>query len=288
MGNALRRLGRIDAPLLIFGGPYGNLAATETLIELADDRGFGRQNVICTGDVVAYCAEPEETCRCIMQSDILVVRGNCEESLANNSDSCGCGFEPGMVCSTLSEKWYRYANAHIGSESRAWMASLPRAVTFDMCGYSCRVIHGGVEQTNRFVFASTDMGEKRREMEKAGDCDVIVGGHSGLPFGQAVGNGAWLNAGVIGLPANDGTPDGWFMRLDPHEHGIDVTWRRLRYDYRKSRQTMLDAGLDDYADCIASGRWPSLDVLPDEEKSRQGIALSPKSMRLNGKSSKTP
>ena len=48
------------------------------------------------------------------------------------------------------------------------------------------------------------------------DCDGVVCGHSGIPFcrlleGDKRGRGArlWLNAGVIGMPANDGTARSW-------------------------------------------------------------------------------
>ena len=48
-------------PILVFGGPYSNLRATRALIAEAHRLGIPGDRAICTGDVVAYCAEPEET-----------------------------------------------------------------------------------------------------------------------------------------------------------------------------------------------------------------------------------
>ena len=272
-------LGRIDQPVLVFGGPYSNLAATEALLQQAEDLDIPKQRIICTGDVVAYCAEPEQTSRLLMESAIHVVMGNCEESLANQSKDCGCGFAPGMLCSALSENWYRYANQQISQDSRDWMGQLPRAIGFQLGRRQFRVIHGGVSQINRFIFASTDEVIKQQELDQA-NADILIAGHCGIPFGQRLADRAWLNAGVIGLPANDGTRSGWYLILTPAEQAIEARWHRLDYDHEDSFQSMQAAGLNDYALSLKSGLWPSMDVLPVAEQAQQGIALDPAPIEL--------
>lgn len=69
---------------------------------VAEQLAIPPQQVICTGDLVAYCAHPQETVELIRDWGIHIVRGNCEESLASGALDCGCGFEEGSVCSTLS------------------------------------------------------------------------------------------------------------------------------------------------------------------------------------------
>ena len=51
-------LGNLDAPVLLFGGPYSNLRATQAMRAEADRLGIPADHVICTGDVVAYAAAP--------------------------------------------------------------------------------------------------------------------------------------------------------------------------------------------------------------------------------------
>ena len=143
---------------------------------------------------------------------------------------------------------------------------------FELGGRRCVVIHGGIDRINEFIFKSTDAAIKQRQLQQA-DADVIIGGHCGIPFGQELEPGAWLNAGVIGLPANDGTPDGWYLVLEPRVPGIRANWQRLSYDHAHCYQTMLAAGQTGYADSIESGLWPSMDILPADERSQQGCAL---------------
>ncbi len=50
-------------------------------------------------------------------------------------------------------------------ESKAWMRSLPRTSRFELAGRSFFLaIHGGVEQVNRFLFASTATADFSRRM----------------------------------------------------------------------------------------------------------------------------
>ena len=43
-----------DGPALVFGGPYGNLEATQALLDEAARLGVPPRRIVCTGDVVAY------------------------------------------------------------------------------------------------------------------------------------------------------------------------------------------------------------------------------------------
>lgn len=268
-------LGVLDAPLLVFGGPYSNLAATRALRAIADRLAIPPQRIICTGDLVAYCAEPEETVKLIREWGIHVVMGNCEESLAMRAPDCGCGFESGSVCSALSEQWFRYADSRLSDDNRSWMGQLPHSLNFQLGSRRFSVVHGGVERINRFFFASTPTSEKLAEMQLLKQSvDGLITGHCGIPFGEVLDGSAWLNAGVIGLPANDGTPDGWYLLIESAGTQIHAQWKRLSYAADKARQTMLDAGLlSGYADTLISGLWPSEDVLPMLEKSNRGKAL---------------
>lgn len=263
-------LGRLHGPVLVFGGPYSNLAATRAMWQRAEKLDITPGQIICNGDIIAYCAEPLETLQLVRDWGILVVRGNCEESLGADAQDCGCGFEQGTTCSLLAEEWYRYAAQKITDGDRTWMRSLPRSLNFELLGRRIKIVHAGVRQINRFIFPSTPAAVKREELELAGS-DILISGHSGIPWGQKVGNRAWLNAGAIGLPANDGTPDGWYLLLIPEEKDIRCSWQRLNYEAVQSAHNISEAGLQPgYAEALVTGLWPSMDVLPAAEKSRRG------------------
>ena len=272
IANPDREIDFPHGPLLVFGGPYSNLAATTAIRRRADRLGIPASRVICTGDLVAYCAEPAETVDLLRDWGIQVVMGNCEQSLAFEQPDCGCGFDAGSQCSALALTWYRYAERRIDTAQRRWMRGLPRAIDFEFCGARFRVLHGSLASINEFVFASDDADAKRRQVQAAG-VDAIIGGHSGIPFGEQIGDSFWLNAGVIGMPANDGGSHGWYMLLEAADGGPRCRWQRLEYDYAVSRDSTVAAGMTEYGEALATGLWPSMDVLPEAERRQCGQPL---------------
>jgi len=268
------------APLLVFGGPYSNLQASEAMRAEADRLGIVPGNVICTGDVIAYAADPEPTSQLVRTWGIPVVAGNCEEQIAAGAADCGCGFEEGSACDLLAKGWYPYANALVSTETRAWMAAMPGAMTFDYAGRSVRVIHGGTAQVNRFIFAS-ESDVLADEHARAG-ADLVIAGHAGLPFVTRTPTGTWLNAGVIGMPANDGTPDAWYALVEPDPDGaLIIKTRRLPYDHHAAAAAMRRSGhANGYARTLVTGIWPSLDILPAPEKAATGIRLKARTVKL--------
>ena len=275
----MNELGDIDEPLLIFGGPYSNLAATLAMQARAREIGIASDRVICTGDLVAYCAEPVETLELIRDWGIHVVMGNCEESLAFSEPDCGCGFEAGSSCSTLALAWYRYADRRVTQGLRHWMQSLPRSIDFGMSARRFRTVHGSPSSINEFVFASSNAGAKLAQIRAAG-VDIVVGGHSGIPFGQRIDDCYWLNAGVIGMPANDGGRHGWYMMIDPTGIELEASWHRLDYDHESSQQSTIAAGMVEYGQALGSGLWPSMDILPETERQQCGQPLNLSPIRI--------
>ncbi|HUC60583.1 MAG TPA: metallophosphoesterase family protein [Alphaproteobacteria bacterium] len=275
-------LGAMDGPVLVFGGPYGNLEATEAVLAEAARRGIPWRRVVCTGDVAAYCAEPQACADLLRARGIACVMGNCEEQLAADAEDCGCGFEEGTACAALSDAWFAYCRAALDADAKRWMGTLPRRIRFSLGGRSLVAIHGGVERINRFVFASTPAAEKTLELERAG-ADGILAGHCGIPFAEMVGARLWLNAGAVGMPANDGTARVWYALLTPRAAAIDLRLVPLAYDHGRAAAKMRAKHLPEgYAAALENGLWPSMDVLPEAELAQRGQALSPRALNWPG------
>ncbi|MBO0764664.1 MAG: metallophosphoesterase family protein [Hyphomicrobiaceae bacterium] len=266
-------------PVLVYGGPYSNLRALTALRERADELGIPASHVICTGDVVAYGAEPEETAAAVRAWGCHVVAGNCEAQLATAAEDCACGFEQGSECDRLAKGWYPFAKARISAESRSWMGGLPGSLTALIGDLCVRVIHGGVTAINRFVFAS-QRGVIAEELEHA-QADVVVAGHAGLAFIERIGNRVWFNPGAIGMPANDGTPDTWYGLIGAEDNSLLFSTRRLHYDHQAAAAAMMGhAYANGYARALVTGLWPSLDVLPPAERAATGQRLHERTVRV--------
>ncbi len=268
-----------DAPVLVFGGCYSNLQATEALLAEARRLGVPPERMICTGDIIAYGANPRETLALIRAAGIATVMGNCEESLARHDSDCGCGFAQGSVCDRLSAAWFAYATQQVDPDDRRWMATLPRQIDLTLAGRRIAVLHGAASRINRFIFASTPEADVAGELALTG-AEAVIGGHCGVPFTRPLGTGLWHNSGAIGLPANDGTPRGWFSLLTPRGDGIEIRHLPLDYDHRAAARAVQAARLPrDYAETLERGIWPSFDVLPMREQAETARPLTPPTQR---------
>ena len=271
-----------DGPVLVFGGPYGNRQATEVVLAAAAEYGIAPARIVCTGDLVAYCGEPAAAIARVRDAGIHVVMGNCDEQLAAGAPDCGCGFPEGGTCDRLSAAWFRCADRDVGAEDRAWLGALPRQLDIVIGGRRLRVIHGGFDAINQFVFATSPLDEKRRQLALAAadGCHGIIGGHCGMPFTQVIDGRLWHNAGVAGMPANDGTARGWYSVLTPARAAVEITHHAFDYDHAGAMAAMARGGYPaEYRAALASGIWPSCDVLTEHERAVQGRPLVPGTVR---------
>ncbi len=253
----------------VFGGAYGNLQATQAILDKAKQLGFEPSQIIFTGDMIAYCAKPVETIELIKSSVDHIIMGNCEEAIAEGSNDCGCGFEEGSECSILSNQWYNFCLSKINQSTADWMGTLPRELTLEIAGLDFLVTHATPNSINEFIFPSDSIisADKR-------DVDGYLVGHSGIPHISQINGKPWINSGASGMPANDGTSRVWYATLADENNMLSIETHAMEYNHQAAQKDMIDEGLGNgYMKCLETGFWPSDDVLPYPEKNLAGIAL---------------
>ena len=269
----VQQLGNKAGKMLVFGGVYSNLQALEALKARAEADQIAPQQIICTGDVVAYCAQPEECVQLVRDWGIHVIAGNVELQLANGEEDCACDFVQGGRCDTFSKSWYPYAQQQLSETSLKWMGQLPEFLQFNYAGKRIFALHGSYHHTSEFIFASTDWATKQLNFDDT-HSDVILAGHCGLPFAQSQEDNHWLNAGVIGMPANDGTSKVWYMTLEDTSGIFGHQYHRLDYNFKLAKQLMEENGLPQaYAKTLATGIWDNMEILPPVEEALVGQEL---------------
>ncbi|MEM8604834.1 MAG: metallophosphoesterase family protein [Cyanobacteria bacterium P01_H01_bin.121] len=276
-----QNLGHLQGPLLIFGGVYSNLQSLQALQAIASQEQIPPSNIVFTGDAVAYCADPEACVELFRTWSVHAIAGNVELQLQAGQADCGCNFNDGSLCDRLSQQWYRYAQAQLSPASLAWMQQLPEFLRFTYAGLECLVVHGSYLETSEFVFASTPWEHKAKNFAASG-ADVILSGHSGLPWHTYADQQLWLNAGVIGMPANDGTPRVWYTKLAVLDE-VTLAYSRhsYTYDVETTVQRMEQHGLPaSYAETLKTGLWEDCSILPVAETRSQGQPLTEYSIQF--------
>ncbi len=273
--KVVKDLGSVEGPLLLFGGVYSNLQALQALKQWADEAGYLPSNIFCTGDLLGYCAQPLECIKLAREWGIHLIAGNVELQLSSNEEDCGCEFVEGGTCDLLSKTWYPFTRARMTEDALNWLRSLPHHISFDYGGRKLLLVHGSWFGTADFLFASTPWSIKEPNFTASGS-SVIIGGHCGLPFVDRNEDRIWLNAGVIGMPANDGDTHTWFVTAEAG--GLQRTefrFHRLEYDFRTACTLMMEQDLPPaYAKTLCTGIWDNCEILPAPETEAQGQPLA--------------
>lgn len=270
MDKKIKKLGQLTGKVILFGGVYSNLQALEALAEVAKKEGVEPENCICTGDIIGYCAQPEETIQFFKNWKAHSIAGNVEIQLNENADNCGCDFTKGSRCDDFSQRWYPYAKSNLSSSSLAFICTLPEFIQFEYAEKKITVVHGSFYNTSEFIFKSTPW-ENNAVNFQATQSDVIVAGHCGLPFNTLKDDLLWLNPGVIGMPANDGGTAVWYLILEEKDSKLTFEHNSLNYDFDLTNNLMLENGLPkEYAATILSGIWDNMEILPETERKQQG------------------
>ena len=273
MNKEIKNIGTLTGKVLLFGGVYSNHQALEALIAIAEHEGIPPGNCICTGDIIGYCAQPEETMQTFKNWNARSIVGNVEIQLRDDEADCGCDFTEGSRCDGFSQQWYPYAKNKLSKASLDYLQMLPDHITFNYGNKKVSVVHGSYFNVSEFIFKSTDWAIKLPNFE-ALQSDIIIAGHSGLPFIEEQKDELWINPGVIGMPANEGSPEVWFTILDDSTKPIQVNFRKLKYNHTLTNKLMLNGLLpESYAKTIISGIWDNMEILPEAEQLLKGKTI---------------
>ncbi len=270
MQKVTHNIGVLEGELLLFGGAYSNLQALEELMRIADKKNIKPSNIINTGDIVGYCAQPQEVVDKIRDWGIHNILGNVEIQLRDGLDDCGCEFEEGSRCDIFAKQWFPFAKEHVSNEAIDWMRTTPDFIEFIYEGKKVVVIHGGIENVSQFIFRSTPEEVKLAIMTQL-NADIVIAGHCGLPFIHKMGEKKWVNPGVIGMPANDGMPEVWYATIHVVNGNIEIKHHTFDYSYEIAVEKMKQNHLPySYMLTLENGLWDNCDILPDVETKAQG------------------
>ena len=264
---------RSPVRLAFFGGLYSNYLALEVALDDAAAR--GASGLYCLGDLGAFGPHPDRVFPLLLDAGVRVVRGNYDDSIARGLDDCQCGYTDPRD-NHFARLSYQYTFRNTAERWRRWMSDLPDQIRLEVAGRRILLCHGSPRRTNEFLWESTTSTQFLEYLAHAHEADLIVGTHTGLHWERELPGGRrFVNAGVLGRPANDGRTEVWytmvtFARTDSAKAGFEVEFIPVSYDHERLASEMRAEGLPaEFVQTITSGWWTScLEVLPAKERLR--------------------
>ncbi len=242
---------------LLIGDVHANLPALEAVLEDAGNRGFS--SIWNAGDLTGYGAFPDEVVKRLRKEDTQSVVGNYDLKVLNAKEEEGEKEEP-----PEDRKAIRWTYDNLSKKSRKYLKSLPEEQRLEAGGKRILLTHRSLSPIE-----PETPDESLRELAQLADADVIIFGHSHVPFSRQV-DGIWfINPGGTGRQDDGNTRASYaILQIAPFE----VNHYRVAYDTEKAASAIRKNSLPEvFAQMVLQGLSPDAVALELSKKNESRL-----------------
>ena len=223
--------------IAILSDIHGNRHALSAV--LADIDREAPDQVYCLGDLVGYGAYPNEVIERIRDRGIPTVMGNYDDGVGFDKDECGCAYtDPEMKrLGDWSLVWTREV---VTPENKEFLRSLLPSIRFEAGGKRFLLVHGSPRRINEYVYEDRPL-FSLEHIARSAAADVLVFGHTHLPYVKEVAGVLFVNDGSVGKPKDRDARAGYVL-LDVGDE-VKAELRRVPYDVAAAAAAVRASGL---------------------------------------------
>ncbi len=165
-------------------------------------------SIIVAGDIIGRGPHPVEVIRRLKSQEVMAIRGNVENRLVELHS------HGKKLAKFLRKKKSKLAWTARQLTNFEWtyLEDLPQQMELELNGFDTLVVHGSPLSDSDCIYPSitaTALKRKLQETSPARSTQILVCGHSHIPFSKSVAGMRIINCGSVGLPV-DGDPRGSF------------------------------------------------------------------------------
>lgn len=205
--------------IVVISDIHGNYDALSALAEIED-----YDQLWVLGDLVNYGPQPSEVIAFVRKHATYIVRGN--------HDNC-IGFDEDPRCSQsfreMADATRKYTNAVLSDGEKEFLRKLPLQSEVRIGNMRCYLCHA-VPSDPLFTYCLPESDRWTEECSRVG-ADVLLVGHTHVPFGSHVGKTLLVNPGSLGQPKS-GAPRASYAVLKDWK----ISFRSLSYPLEKTAE----------------------------------------------------
>lgn len=227
---------------------HSNLYALEAVLE--DIKAHNADFILCTGDLVGYSPFPNEVLDMLRSHNILSVQGNYDQAIGSRKLICGCDYKEQRLIELAAVSVY-FTNQTISDNNRIYLRNLPQKINFKIGKFNLAIVHGSPRKINEpLVQGSKELYEVLKELNE----EVLICGHTHIPYFRLYGDKYVINAGTVGKPV-DGETRSSYALLNIEDDVVNVEIKYVCYDIEKAAKA-IEGNLqlpDDFANMLRTG-----------------------------------
>jgi len=227
---------------------HSNILALEAVLK--DIEGKQVDQIYCTGDLVGYAPFPNEVIELIRQKQIPTVMGNYDDGIGFMRFICGCDYKDEKA-QALGEHSILWTKAHTSEENKEFLRNLPAEIRFTAGGKKVLMVHGSPNRLNEYITEDTPR-DYARDLIELNDADILICGHTHIPFKMVLKDKLLINVGSVGKPKH-GDPLAVYAIVN---FGVDVEveFHKVSYDFKAIANAIEQSDLpNEFAALIRSG-----------------------------------
>ncbi len=227
---------------------HSNIYALEEVLKDVKQRNVDL--VVCTGDLVGYGTRPNEVINLIRENKILTIMGNYDDAIGNYKIVCGCDYpdpkdaeKAGLSMSFTANETTDY--------NKEFLRNLLEEVVIKVGNKTIRFVHGSTRLINEYL--KEDSKEAKEVMKDLKE-DILVCGHTHIPYIKKYGEKLLVNAGSVGKPKTN-NPNANYITIEIIENDVNIDIFEVEYNYEKFAKEIEENEIlpNDFARLIRQG-----------------------------------
>lgn len=211
---------------------HSNIYALDAVLIDIENRNIDL--IVCTGDLVGYGTRPNEVINTIRKNRVLTIMGNYDDAIGNYRLVCGCDY-PDPKDAEKASASMSFTLQETSDENKAYLRNLPKELVLTFNNKSIRFVHGSTRLINEYLKENShEANEVMNEIKE----DILVCGHTHIPYFKQYGEKLLVNAGSIGKPKTN-KPDANYViiniqnddEIEKTPSTVSIEMVEVNYDY---------------------------------------------------------
>ncbi len=227
---------------------HSNIYALNEVLKDIENRNV--DIIVCTGDLVGYGTRANEVIEKIKKEKILTIMGNYDDAIGNLKIVCGCDY-PDPKDAQKAALSMQFTSQETTEENKKYLRNLPKEATFTFNNKTIRFVHGSTRLINEYLKENSK--EAEEVMSELVE-DILVCGHTHIPYAKYYGDKLLVNAGSVGKPKTN-KPDANYVIIDICDLNVEVEIIEVSYDFEKMAKEIEENEIlpNDFARLIREG-----------------------------------
>jgi len=204
---------------------HSNIVALDAVLGDIDD--VAAERIVCAGDIVGYYPHPNETIERFRSRNI--------QSILGNHDRAVIRINP-VGMNKMAADAVLWTSKRVSADGVDYLKNLKARMQLKLGHHAAGIFHGSPRDDDEYLY-EVDAGPELLEMC---ECDLLVVGHTHIPFIKKSSKGTIVNSGSVGQP-RDGDKRASYVLHDDETDDFQI--RRVEYDVEVVGEEVQKAGL---------------------------------------------